>query len=409
MSDSREENGTPIEQDSLAQTQAEIGAPESERRPKRKFVGPVAKSIMAVIVCIGLFFAGKSAVQRWQEQTRTIQSEIDRLSEQIQGESDDRIRADLLEQQSRLERSLPALRNLDWAKISWSFVIYAAALIPPGFVLREAVCSLGQRPNLSTAMASQLLGHVGKYVPGKAMVIVLRATGLAIDGVDIVVSTVSVFMETLLMMAVGAAVAGLVICWLPVEKWMIVTAATVAVCASVPTLPPILKFVAARIAKRRSLDEVGHDSKSSTYFFFVGWAWSLLSWILIGTSFTMLVAAIPSPDPLPSPLLLWGRSTAAVSLGMVVGFASLLPGGAGVRELVLTMLLAPMVGPAHALLAAIAARVMFIIVESAMAGLAWGWLRRLRKIAESEMANEESEAANADFDVQSGNTTPRDQ
>ena len=71
-------------------------------------------------------------------------------------------------------------------------------------------------------------------------------------------------------------------------------------------------------------------------------------------------------------------STAAIALAMVVGFVSLIPGGAGVRELVLTTVLATAISPVQALLGAIAARILFIVVESVCASVAWYWLSRQR-------------------------------
>ena len=60
---------------------------------------------------------------------------------------------------------------------------------------------------------------------------------------------------------------------------------------------------------------------------------------------------------------------------MVIGFAPLLPGGAGIRELVLATVLGTSLGTAHGLLAAIAHRVLSIVVESILAAGSWFWLR----------------------------------
>jgi uncharacterized membrane protein YbhN (UPF0104 family) len=52
----------------------------------------------------------------------------------------------------------------------------------------------------------------------------------------------------------------------------------------------------------------------------------------------------------------WSAVVSAVCLGAVAGFASMLPGGAVVREVVITWLLAPLVGQPIALLAAVVIR-----------------------------------------------------
>jgi uncharacterized membrane protein YbhN (UPF0104 family) len=164
----------------------------------------------------------------------------------------------------------------------------------------------------------------------------------------------------------------LVVFWLPVPAWITATAFLFALTASIPTLPPILKRVAAKVSH---VDIAQIDSRIGVGLVASGWCLSLISWLLFGASFAILISAIPSPHPIPPPIELYATATAAVSLAMVVGFASLLPGGAGVRELVLATVLGVSLGPAHGLLAAIAHRVLSIIVESIMAGGSWMWLR----------------------------------
>ncbi len=94
-----------------------------------------------------------------------------------------------------------------------------------------------------------------------------------------------------------------------------------------------------------------------------------------------LIIAIPTSSELPSWGELYAIATAAICLAMVIGFASLLPGGAGVRELVLATVLGVSLGSVHGILAAIAARILFIVVEAALAGSFWLWLRRWNRTA----------------------------
>lgn len=327
----------------------------------------IAKFVIAIVVVIGLLFAANSAMNQWAAETEKIGAEIERIDAEIAGVNG-QAREELLQQRERLDASVPRLGNLRWGFIGLAAMLYAAGLVPPGLLLRRALLALGQRPKVSTAIAAQLLGHVGKYVPGKAMVIVLRAGVLARDGVPALLATVSVFLETFLMMAVGAAISGLVVWWLPVPRWIAVTAVIAAVAASLPTLPPLLKLVAAKVT-RVSVREV--DSSIGLFLFAAGWFWSVLSWLLIGASFTAIVAAIPSARELPDIGELYAISTAAIGLAMVVGFASLLPGGAGIRELVLTTILGVALGTTHGLLAAIAARLLFMVVEASLAAVCW--------------------------------------
>ncbi len=351
-------------------------APRAAKSPsgRRQGLIRIAKWMITAAVVVGLAFALRSAIEGWRTESEKLATQIIELDLAIAQTTDVALRRDLIDQRQRLSASTPRLGNLRWGWIGLASVLYAAGLLPPGLLLHRALRSLGEHPHLSTTIAAQLLGHLGKYVPGKAMVIVLRSGALQRDGVRVIAATIGVFMETFLMMSVGAAVAGAVICWLPVPAWMTVMAILAAVAASLPTLPPVLRLVAARVAK--SERTVG--SMEAMGLFVSGWACSLVSWALIGGSFTALIYAIPSVSELPDPGTLYAIATAAISLAIVAGFASLLPGGAGVRELVLATILGVSLGSAHGLLAAIAARLLFIVVEGLLGTLAWIWLRRRR-------------------------------
>ncbi len=312
------------------------------------------KLAIAAVVLVGLYFAGRSAIGQWNQIDADVQ---------------------------------PSLEDIRWSLIGGGAMLYAIGLLPSAALLHRAVWTLGGRPKLSTAVAAQIVGHVGKYVPGKAMVLVLRAGVLSRDGVRPMTSTISVFLETFLMMAVGAVVASVATIGSPVPWWIVITATAGAIAAGVPTFPPVLRRIVTRVAKR---DETVDPSAVDWRLFAAGWGWSLLSWLLIGGAFTLIVAAMPSTESI-SITSLYPIATAAISLALVVGFASLLPGGAGIRELVLTAILSVAIGPAAALLSAIAARITFMAVEAAMAICVWGWLKlpsRIRNGSDSLLDSE---------------------
>jgi uncharacterized membrane protein YbhN (UPF0104 family) len=336
----------------------------------------VAKWVIALLVVLGLLFASRSAVEQWKDEEARVQSQIEEIDEDLRTAKE----ADRPKLQSRRDALVASLPS--WGAIRWEYglgaaVFYGLGLLPSAFLLRKALVSLGQQPRIGTVIAAQLMGHVGKYVPGKAMVIIIRAGVLSRDGVKPVQATMSVFLETFLMMAVGATVAGLVVLWLPVPTWIAVMAACIALVASVPTFPIVLRIVAKRLIK--DFTDIS-DHRMGWGLFIAGWFWSSLSWLLIGASFTLLVAAIPGisitgAEAAPGVVELYLVCTAAISLAVVIGFASPLPGGAGIRELVVTTVLAVSIGATHAILAAIAARVVFAAVEGLVALCCWVWLR----------------------------------
>lgn len=334
----------------------------------------IAKWIIAAIVVVGLGVATRSAVKQWNAQRDLALQRVEQLREELNREP---AAAERMALQRELEIALsqvPRLDGLDRLKLGWATVLYALGLIPGGMVLRESTRALGYRVSFAHAIAAQTVGHLGKYVPGKAMVVVIRAGRLSGVGVPVMAGTVAVFLETLLMMAVGAALSGVLIFALPVPRWIAWAALLGGIAATLPTFPALLRRVVARVGTRpdqevqQRLPEqagrgrfaaLGHDWR----FFLLGWCFQLAAWGLIGSSFALIVASVPGAGQTVSAGVYWSASVAAIALAMVVGFASLLPGGAGVRELTLAVILAPVVGQSQALLAAILARVVFIVVE----------------------------------------------
>ena len=96
-------------------------------------------------------------------------------------------------------------------------------------------------------------------------------------------------------------------------------------------------------------------------------AWMALGWLIHGTAAWLVLSGI-QPTPSLWTVHAWTSCVAAVSLGSVVGFASMLPGGAVIRELVITWLLSHIVPQPIALLAAIAFRVANLLAEFLVVG-----------------------------------------
>ncbi|MDA8742996.1 flippase-like domain-containing protein [Rubripirellula amarantea] len=356
-------------------------APSAKTR-RRALLMQLTKVVIAIVVAIGLVLAARSAAENWSQQHQRIETEIGTLDRQISLESDPDAQHNLRQQRSVLESQLPEWKNIRIDLLLMAALIYAIGLLPPAAVLRTNCGLFGPRPRWSTSIASQLLGHVGKYVPGKAMVVVLRVGALRRDKIKPLAGTVSVFAETFMMMAVGAAIAGIVTLKIPVPSWINMTALAMAIAATAPTLPPIMKIVIARVgspppSSDRSPDQLDTAKGQMGWSWFASvWTFSIASWLLIGASFAITVAAMPGSQPLPNDSTLYPLALSAIGLAMALGFASLLPGGAGVRELVLITILGISIDPTRALLAAIAARMIFIIVEGLLAIVSWIWLRK---------------------------------
>ena len=356
------------------------------------------KLVMLLAVAIGLTVSVKKASRQWQEERVKVSSLIQETEEKLRGELDGEVRSRLIKRRESLRQAAPEWHNLDHTYLFAAALFYGMGLLPSGFILHFAVQGFGFRPNLGLSIAAQTLGHVGKYVPGKALVVVLRAAMLGRGGIPVREASLSVFVETFLMMAVGGGISFAILYWLPLPGWILWLAVVAAIGCSIPTFPPFLDRIVVKLSrKRESLGEFecqsdgdekekllsisqesickGSRSFSSYKVFVLGWLFSIFTWVLFGFSFACIVKAIPALEPIPLTLQLFAICTAAISLAVVAGFASLLPGGAGVRELVLATVLGMILTPSHGLLAAIVARLVHLFTEVLLAVLSWLWLR----------------------------------
>ena len=255
-----------------------------------------------------------------------------------------------------------------WFSLGLALVLYAVGLMPAALVLREACGIWGRHPPVRWAVAAQLIGHLGKYVPGKAMVVWLRHDVLRRVDLTLGVCTAAIVTETLLMMACGSAIAAAVCAALPVPWWVRLGAVAGAVACLVPLMPPLLGRALTWVNRRRGGDAI--DTRIPVGVILRCVVWSCTGWLLMGASFWCVLRFLPGPVDVGYPVAL-----AALCLSFVAGFASLIPGGAGVREAVLVAILGVSMTPAVAITAAVMMRVVSLAVECVIGGGIFACLR----------------------------------
>ena len=84
-------------------------------------------------------------------------------------------------------------------------LFYLGGAIPMAWFWWRVLAALGQHPGWRTTLHAYFLGHLGKYVPGKALVVVIRVGLLRPRVSSVRLTMASVLVETLTLMAVGAA------------------------------------------------------------------------------------------------------------------------------------------------------------------------------------------------------------
>ncbi len=246
-------------------------------------------------------------------------------------------------------------------------VCYVVAALLCGLFWHRILRQFDQQVELLPALRAYFIGHLGKYVPGKAMVVILRAGLIRGPGVEPSLAVVSVFLETLTMMSVGALMAaGVVVVWFPMQPLLFWSAMGMLLVAGLPTLPPVMRRLARLAFFGRvgpvvvsKLQRVGYRTA------LLGWLLNTLGWAILGVSLWAVMRSLGAETSVGD----WMRLTGAVALATVAGFVSFLPGGAVVREAVLAEMLAPGVGSALALVSAILLRLVWLGAELAISSI----------------------------------------
>ena len=280
------------------------------------------------------------------------------------------------------------------------------------FYWQRLLVRLGQQPRPAALIRAYYVSHLAKYVPGKAWTLLLRAGLIRGPNVSGGIGGMTAFYEVLTTMAAGAilavallagfgreASAGLdwnglwaVLTFQPPEsfnlgRWTAAAFAGMLLLAvGLPLVPPVFN----RFAERLSLPFRGKDApplpKVTWGALLEGLVITSVGWLFLAGSFwTTLQAAADGRLPWSPDLM--ARSTASLGIAYIAGFVLLFaPGGLGVREYLLTLLLAPELadglqvdaceGRGIVVLAVLALRLTWTVAEVLAAAVVW-WLPSL--------------------------------
>ncbi len=267
------------------------------------------------------------------------------------------------------------LGKYQWSLNPWWLAaacgFYLAGLLPAGIFWWRLLRVCGQDARLGETLRAYYIGHLGKYVPGKAMVVVLRAGLIHSHRVDPGIAAASVFAETLTMMAVGAGLAAAVLAVRVHDAQELFWGAVgLAIASLAPTIPPVFRRLARMAGVGRSQPAVAENLQRLGYTTLLGgWLGMLVVWACLSLSFWATIRALGVGDLGPAEH--FTGYLAAVSLSMVAGFLSLIPGGLGVRDAILLKLTSRLLplAAAQATLAAIMLRLIWLLSELVISGI----------------------------------------
>ncbi len=224
-----------------------------------------------------------------------------------------------------------------------SGALYFPALLISAWYWYHLLHVFGQRPRLVSAVRAYFMGHLGKFVPGKALAVLLRAGAVRSPEVRFGVAIITTFYEVFATMAAGGLLAALIFATDPPHvtglDWdpRLVSLLLLALCA-VPLWPGVFNFLLGRMARRFEKVESFQLPRLRLGTLLVGIGVTAVGWLLVGLSVWALLEAV-LPEPLEWSLAIWLRCTGSIGLAYVAGFVLGTPGGIGIRELFLLALL----------------------------------------------------------------------
>jgi uncharacterized membrane protein YbhN (UPF0104 family) len=248
--------------------------------------------------------------------------------------------------------------------LALGMLLYVAGLSACGAFFRTIMAASPTPVGWLPALRAYLISHLGKYVPGKAMVVIMRVGLLTPYGARASTAAFATLYETLVMMAAGSLVATLGFIVVPIELAPVMAAVGLTLGMFFIVDPKIFPKIASMLSA--PLKNVGPEAlpKFSRRLLGEGILWSTAGWILLGLSQVAVARAI-LPEGTRVLISSWPLIIASVALATVAGFVvAIMPGGLGVREWVLMETLAPAIGAESAVVAALALRLTWVLAES---------------------------------------------
>ncbi len=277
-------------------------------------------------------------------------------------------------------RSHGELPRFDLSWMGLALLLYLAGLCSFGLwfgqIMRASPTPVGRL----SALRAYLISHLGKYVPGKALVVVMRVALVTPYGARPATAAFATLYETLVMMASGGLVAAIGFALAPSRRLtialgplgsLVVPLAWLALAPGLGLLLLTWPRVFPRLTRLMSLPfpGVGPDALPSVRHRLLaeGLLWSLVGWTLLGLS---QVAVIRGLSPTGLPVSAWPLALASVALATVAGFVvALAPGGLGVREWVLWTSLGAVIDHDRAVISSLALRLIWVVGEGLAAGV----------------------------------------
>ena len=264
-----------------------------------------------------------------------------------------------------------------WPYLLWAGLLYLAAHALWCTFWVQLLRSQNAAVPWLVGVRAYFVSQFGKYVPGKAWVILLRVGMLRGQGLSPTVVAVTATYETLTSMAAGAVVGVALLPWTGLDIELVsVKGFSLLGLALLPLALVALTLLARRVGAKHA-----HTLTIPPVLLLArGVLQAMVGWALLGLSLWCVTAGLSPevPEWIADDYL---KCAAAVALSYVIGFVVLVsPGGLGAREVVLQQVLG---GPVAAVVALVL-RLIWTAFEAIAAGALY-FLAAPARVSQSPM------------------------
>ena len=249
------------------------------------------------------------------------------------------------------------IRALSWKSLTASLAAVVLGMFATVKVWQHLLASMGTEVRYRQAAQVNLVGQLGKYLPGSVWAFVLqtqlgkrykipRARAL-------ITLLLSAGITSVTAVSLGALVAAPLSHHWGGAAWLLLAGPL----ALVTVIPPVLTRIANLALRLLRRPQMSEQLRSGEVVRAV--IWSYVSWLLFGLQLWVLTGALAKQS-----LSGFVITTGAIAFAMSAGFLTfVLPSGVGVREAVLVAGLAPLAAAGPALAIALTSRLLFTIAD----------------------------------------------
>ena len=284
------------------------------------------------------------------------------------------------------ESAPPKSIHIQWPWLIAAALFYLAGWLPSVWFWKALLNRFQQPLDWRHALRAYYVGHIGKYIPGKALVLVIRGSMVKEAGVNPLWGGVTAAYETLVFMATGAALCLAIapfaftssqwnrlptqLSWLKEYPFVVCVGVILLTLATTPFSAMLFSRIGRKALSRDATTAEAGPSISAGLIS-VGVVMTSLGWVCHALS---LGCVLQSVSEGPIDLTQFPTWLGACTLSTVGGFVVLIaPGGLGVREGLLIEALQdqPHIGPSTAVIAAGLLRAVWFITELVAAASLW--------------------------------------